>query len=409
MGWFSIYVTTANDTDVFTGIFSLNSLYGKQTIWISLSLVIIIFILSIEADFYERFASIFYILSILFLLGLFVFGNTVKGQTNWYSYGGFSIQPSEFAKVTTALALAKLMSDKAFEIRKIHDFKNVLLVLFIPFVIILLLPDVGSAIVYTAFVFVLLKEKMPIKYFLIAIMGILIFISTVKFGVVISLVLLLVLLGIFVFFSYKKSPLFFVKNGILLVLIIFGITATVIASNITHKKVLKKHHRDRLALWLRLEDDTTKLRYLKRDYGYNNDQSVKAIASGGFYGKGFLDGDRTNGNFIPEQHTDYIFSAVGEEFGFVGSSIVVVLFIVLILRIIQRAERQRSRFSMIYGYGVASILFIHFVINIGMVTDLLPTIGIPLPFFSYGGSSLWGFTILLFIFIRLDANRVNEL
>jgi rod shape determining protein RodA len=172
--------------------------------------------------------------------------------------------------------------------------------------------------------------------------------------------------------------------------------------------VLKPHHRDRLSLWLRMEKDPKKIRELKRSFGFNNDQSIKTIASGGGRGKGFLEGDRTNGKFVPEQHTDYIFSAIGEESGFIGSSIVIILFMILILRIIYRAEHQKSKFSRVYGYGVASIFFVHFAINIGMVLDLLPTVGIPLPFFSYGGSSLWGFTILLFIFIKLDANKANE-
>ncbi len=172
--------------------------------------------------------------------------------------------------------------------------------------------------------------------------------------------------------------------------------------------MLKPHHKDRLALWLRLEKDPSKIKILKRSFGFNNDQSIKTIASGGLTGKGFLEGDRTNGKFVPEQHTDYIFSTIGEEFGFLGSSFVIILFVLLILRILQKAEMQKSKFSRIYGYGVASIFFVHFAINIGMVLDLLPTVGIPLPFFSYGGSSLWGFTILLFIFIKLDANKANE-
>lgn len=407
MGWFSIYATTT--TEEYMGVLNLNSFYGKQAIWILMSVVIIILILAIEAPFYERFASVFYMVSIVFLLGLFLFGNTVKGQTNWYSFAGFSIQPSEFVKATTALAVAKIMGDNLFDIRKQSDFRNVLLVLFIPFIIIILLPDVGSAIIYTAFIFVLLREKMPVVYFVFLFVLMLVFISTIKFGIVFTIIFPLFLIAAFSYYAYKKSELFFRKNTLPLVGIVLGLILMVFASDYAHKNILKKHHQDRLALWLRLEKDPHKLRYLKRDYGYNNDQSVKAIATGGLTGKGFLEGNRTNGNFVPEQHTDYVFSAVGEEFGFVGSAIVVVLFMILILRIINRAELQKSKFSRIYGYGVASIFFLHFVINIGMVTDLLPTVGIPLPFFSYGGSSLWGFTILLFIFIKLDSNIANEL
>jgi len=406
-GWFSIYATTA--TEEFTGIVNLTSLYGKQAVWIIMSLVIIGLILAIESSFYERFASVFYMISIVFLFGLFFFGNTVKGQTNWYSFGGFSIQPSEFVKATTALAVAKIMGDNLFDIRVFTDLRNVLIVLFIPIILILLLPDVGSAIVYMAFVFVFLRERLPIQYFLFLFVSVLIFISAIKFRELITLSFLLTLIALFSYFAYRKSQVFFRKNWLPLLGIVFSVVFLVFASTYTHKHILKKHHQDRLALWLRLEKDSKRLHYLKRDYGYNNDQSVKAIASGGLIGKGFLEGDRTNGNFVPEQHTDYIFSAIGEEFGFVGSGLVVLAFLLLILRVISRAEIQKSKFGRIYGYGVASIFFVHFVINIGMVTDLLPTVGIPLPFFSYGGSSLWGFTILLFLFIKMDANKTNEL
>jgi len=406
-GWFSIYATTL--TEEFSGFVNLTTLYGKQAVWILMSLFIIILILAIEASFYERFASVFYSISILFLLGLFLFGNTIKGQTNWYSFAGVSLQPAEFVKSTTALAVAKVMSDNLFDISKLRDFKNVLLVIFIPFFIIILLPDIGSAIVFLSFIFVLLREKMPTYYFSILFISMLIFIITIKIGMLATLFFLIGLILIYVYYAYKKVPLFFRKNSPAVIGLIVSVFILVFSSNYTYHNIFKKHHKDRLALWLRLEKDATKLKYLKRDYGYNNDQSVKAIATGGLTGKGFLEGDRTNGNFVPEQHTDYIFSAIGEEFGFIGTSIVVILFMILILRIIQRAEIQRSRFARIYGYGVASILFFHFVINIGMVTDLLPTVGIPLPFFSYGGSSLWAFTILLFIFIKLDSNQENVL
>ncbi len=406
-GWFSIYATTAHGEIL--DYINFDTFYGKQSVWILLSLVIVVLLLSIEAQFYERFAAVFYVISILSLLGLFVFGNTIKGQTNWYSFGGFSLQPSEFVKFTTALALAKIMSDNLFDISKFSDLRKVLLVLFVPFLLIALQPDVGSAIIYTSFVFVLLREKMPFFLFLMLLFAVFLFIATIKFGAIYTLVFSFSVVLFFIFFAYRKSNMFLRKNWGPLLVLVAGILIMVIASDFTYKHVLKKHHTDRLALWLRLEKNPSKLRYLKRDYGYNNDQSVKAIATGGVFGKGFLEGDRTNGNFVPEQHTDYIFSAIGEEFGFVGSSVVVLLFAMLILRLVNRAEAQKSKFSRVYGYGVASIFFVHFVINIGMVTDLLPTVGIPLPFFSYGGSSLWGFTILLFVFIKLDSNQSNVL
>lgn len=405
-GWFSIYATDFS-TEA-SGLINLSTYYGKQLIWIGLSLVLIILILSLEASFYERFSSIFYIVSLFLLAGLFLFGKTINGQTAWYSFSGFSLQPSELAKITTALALSKVMSDNLFDIKKLTDFKDVLIVLFIPFLLIILQPDFGSAIIYFAFIFVMLRQGLSIQLFAILFGITIIFISTIKFGVSISLFVSIFLLLLFFYYAYKRQKLFFRKNLPAVITATLGLILLIIGSNIFHKQVLKPHHKDRIALWLRMEKDPKKIKSLKKTYGFNNDQAVKTIASGGFIGKGYLEGDRTNGNFVPEQHTDYIFSTIGEEFGFIGSSVVVLLFVLLILRIVYKAEQQKSKFSRIYGYSVASILFVHFSINIGMVLDLLPTVGIPLPFFSYGGSSLWGFTILLFIFIKLDANKINE-
>jgi len=407
VGWLSIYATTFS----FEGsdLINLTTYHGKQLMWIGFSFLIIIIILSIEASFYERFSSIFYVISLLFLLGLFIFGKTINGQTAWYSFGGFSLQPSEFVKATTALAVAKIMGDNLFNIKKLSDYKYVLLVLFIPFFLILLQPDFGSAIIYFAFVFVLLREGLSIRLFAGLFIVLLLFISTIKFGLLSTLIFSLMLMGLFFYYAYKRESMFFRKYWHLVIASVLVVILLLFSGNYLYKNGLKPHHKDRLALWLRMEKDPAKIRSLKRSFGFNNDQSIKTIASGGFSGKGFLEGDRTNGRFVPEQHTDYIFSTIGEEFGFIGSSFVIILFILLILRILQKAELQKSKFSRIYGYGVASIFFVHFAINIGMVLDLLPTVGIPLPFFSYGGSSLWGFTILLFIFIKLDANKAYEL
>lgn len=407
LGWISIYATTFQmEAD---SLLNLTTNYGKQLFFIILSVVLIIIVLSFEAGFYERFASIFYILSILSLVGLFIFGKTINGQTAWYTIGTFTLQPSEFVKLTTALAVSKIMSDKMFDIKKFTDFKNVLIVLVIPFVLILLQPDFGSALIYFAFIFVFLREGFPVRIFY-ALLGLsLIFISTIKIGVGYTFLLSFILLFGFYYFATRREPLFVRKYWYVMILSFVFFAGIIAGSDIFHKKVLKQHHRDRLGLWLRMENNPEKTRELKQSFGFNNDQSIKTIASGGFTGKGFLEGDRTNGKFVPEQHTDYIFSTIGEEFGFWGSTLVIVLFMLLILRILQKAEQQKSDFSRIFGYSVASIFFIHFVINIGMVLDLLPTVGIPLPFFSYGGSSLWGFTLLLFIFIRLDANKANEL
>ncbi len=406
LGWFSIYATTYNEGQE---LFDLSTHYGKQLLFIGLSIGLIILILSIEASFYERFSSIFYSISLLFLVGLFLFGKSINGQTAWYSFGSFSLQPAEFVKTTTSLAIAKIMSDNLFDIKKLSDLRNVLIILIIPFTLILLQPDFGSAIIYSAFIFVLLREGLSIQFFSAMLGILLIFISTIKYGINSTIIIVLLVVGLFFYYAYRKQALFFRRNWpfvISSVVLVFVITLT---SSFLHNRVLKPHHKDRLALWLRMEKDPKKVRQLKRTYGFNNDQSIKTIASGGLLGKGFLEGDRTNGKFVPEQHTDYIFSTIGEEFGLVGASTVIILFVLLIIVIILRAEKQKSKFSRIYGYSVASILFIHFAINIGMVLDLLPTVGIPLPFFSYGGSSLWGFTILLFIFVKLDANQTNVL
>ena len=406
-GWFTIYATTQTTEQV--DLINLTTYYGKQLIWIGFSFVIIFIILIFDASFYERFSSVFYMISLLLLAGLFLFGKTINGQTAWYSFGGFSLQPAEFVKATTALAVAKIMGDNLFSVKKFKDLKNVLLVLGIPFILIALQPDFGSAIIYSTFIFVLLREGLNIRLFASLFAVLILFISSIKIGAFNTIFIIFILLGIFYYFTFKRESMFFRKYWPSVIgsfLIIIGI---VFSGNLIYRKVLKPHHKDRLALWLRMEKDPKKIRELKRSFGFNNDQSIKTIASGGLVGKGFLDGDRTNGKFVPEQHTDYIYSTIGEEFGFIGSTIVIILFSLMILRILYKAEHQKSKFTRVYGYSVASIFFIHFVINTGMVLDLLPTVGIPLPFFSYGGSSLWGFTILLFIFIKLDSNKANEL
>jgi rod shape determining protein RodA len=268
--------------------------------------------------------------------------------------------------------------------------------------------DIGSAIVFFSFVFVLLRKGLSIQFFWALIGMAILFISTVKYGVVITLSLVYGLFLFLMYYSVKRQPLFFRRNLPFVIFMFLSVTIVIIGSNFAYKKILEPHHRDRLQLWLRTENSPEKIRELKKTFGYNNDQSIQTIASGGFTGKGFLNGDRTNGKFVPAQYTDYIFSAVGEEFGFIGSSLVVILFVALILRLLFKSEMQKSKFSRYYGYSVAAILFAHFAINIGMVIDILPTVGIPLPFFSYGGSSIWAFTILLFIFIRLDASRLDD-
>ena len=402
IGWVNIYSSTFSGTN--SSIFDFSQLYGKQLIFIGLSLISILVILALEASFYERFSSVLYIISMALLLGLFVFGKTIAGATSWYNLGFFNFQPSELAKVATALALAKYLSDIQTDIKNRKDQYYSFLIILIPAFLIIPQPDPGSALVFFSLIFVLFREGLPLFYLGIAILTIVVFITTLMFGTIwvgIGLALIIAL-----FLLLKRASF---KVPVLPLITVFVVSiAFSLSVNFVFNNVFEQRHRDRFSLWLRLEKDPNKLEEIRKTIGYNTYQSEKAIESGGFFGKGFLEGTRTKGDFVPEQHTDYIFSTVGEEWGFLGTSIVVILFTLLLLRLVYLAERQKNSFSRMYGYGVISILLIHYFINIGMVIGVLPTIGIPLPFFSYGGSGLLGFTILLFIFLKLDANRLNE-
>ncbi len=393
IGWINIYSASFNEAS--TSFFDVKQVYTKQLMFICLSVLLIIFILAIEAKFYERFSSIIYLIALFSLLGLFLFGKNINGATSWYAFGGFTIQPSEFAKVATSLALAKYVSDIQIDLLTYQDQIKSLIIVFLPAILIIPQPDPGSALVYLALIFALYREGLPTIYLLFSFIVAALFVATLSFGTVWVSLLILLITGIIIFKSEKKSIF---KYGILAVACIgFSISVNFIFEN-----VLEQRHRDRFNIVLGKQVDT-------KSIGYNTNQSEIAIGSGGWTGKGWLQGTQTKGKFVPEQDTDYIFSTVGEEWGFIGSMGVVVLFLFLIIRLLILSERQKSQFSRIYGYSVASILFFHFFINIGMVSGLLPTIGIPLPFFSYGGSGLWGFTILLFIFIRLDAsNYINH-
>lgn len=399
LGWLNIYSATITDTEA--SLINLDSEYGKQIIWICLSVPLILFILMFEAKLYEKYASLLYIIGLLFLAGLFVFGKNINGATSWYNLGIFSLQPSEFVKASTALAMAKLVSEKTFNLKNLNTQLEALALLFIPALLITLQPDPGSALVYVAFVFVLNREGLPFYYVTIGITAISIFIATLLFGFINTLLgSLVIFLFIFLYFYLYRKKAF--RKGWLKIIAIYLISALYIFSvDLVFNHVFEQRHRDRFNILLGKSADT-------KSIGYNTDQSVTTIATGGFWGKGYLDGERTKGDFVPEQQTDYIFTTVGEEWGFVGSSFVIIVFMLFILRIINIAERQKTKFSRVYGYSIASIFFLHFTINIGMVIGVLPTIGIPLPFFSYGGSALWGFTLLLFIFIKLDANRIYE-
>jgi len=338
----------------------------------------------------------------LSLVGLFIFGKNVNGATSWYGIGGMTIQPSEFAKAATALAVAKYVSDLNTNIQTFKDQIRLCIIIAIPAILVLLQNDAGSTLVYSSFFFVLYREGLPKIYLSIIIVLALISIAALKFGPLITIVAATCLIFTFHFLRKRKPSLLQPISMLLAAMVItFGV-------NFFYKNILQPHQQDRISLWLRLEKDPDKIQKMQRDILYNLYESEKAISSGGLKGKGYLEGTRTTGKFVPEQHTDYIFSTVGEEWGFLGSISVVIIFVLLLLRLLHLAELQKSQFSRVYGYSVASILFFHFMINIGMVMGLIPTIGIPLPFFSYGGSGLWGFTILLFIFIKLDSNRINE-
>lgn len=402
IGWANIYSSTFTETQ--DSLFDFSTLHGKQVFFIGVSFATIILVMALEANFYERFSSVFYLFSIITLLGLFVFGKTIAGATSWYDLGFMNFQPSELAKITTALALAKYLSDIQTDIKRRKDQFYAILIILIPAILIVPQPDPGSALVFFALMFVIFREGLPLFYLGILCTGILVFILTLMFGTVwiaIGLALIIALI-----FTLKRQR--FKIPIIPLALTSVTIILLSLSVNFVFENVFEQRHRDRFSLWLRLEKDPDKLEEIRKTIGYNTYQSEKAIESGGFFGKGFLEGTRTKGDFVPEQHTDYIFSTVGEEWGFVGTGTVIFLFSVLFLRLISLAERQKNSFARMYGYGVISILFIHYFINIGMVIGVLPTIGIPLPFFSYGGSGLLFFTILLFIFLKMDTNRLKE-
>jgi rod shape determining protein RodA len=394
MGWLTIYSASLPIEE--TSIFDLEQIYGRQMLFIFFSIPLISILLFLDAKMFERFSLIFYILGIILLLGLFVFGVTKKGQTNWYQFGGFGFQPSEFVKTGTALLLAKYLT---FSQINLKNFKHQLVafaIIGLPVALILMQPDAGSAMIFLSLVFVLYREGLPGWYLGAGVSAILLFFLALLFNPI------YIVLGIFLIMAIHYVNNRKITRNIFVYLFVFllsiGFTYSV---NHVFNNVLEPHQKDRIDVLIGEEVD------MKRE-GYNLNQSMIAIGSGGLTGKGYLEGTQTKGGFVPEQHTDYIFTTVGEEWGFVGSFIVIVIFVCLFLRILYLAENQKTKFSRVYGYCVATYLFTHFFVNIAMLIKLFPTIGVPLPFFSYGGSSLWAFTIMLFIFIKLDANKVNE-
>ena len=384
-------------------LLDFSSLYGKQFVFILTSVLVIIITLTIEVKFYERFSSIFYLVCIFFVFGLFLFGSEVNGALSWYSFNNFTIQPSEFMKAGAALGIAKFISDIQTNMKELSDQLKLLLIIGLPIILIILQNDTGTSIVFFSLFFVLYREGVSQIYLLVVFIILSISILTIKTSISTSILLSLIIILLNYLYKNKKSRSI-VNSSMIFLFCIFMSFLT----DYTYKNILKTHQRNYISVWLDLEKDPIKIKQMKRTILYNLNESEKAISSGGLTGKGYLEGTRTIGNFVPEQHSDYIFSTVGEEWGFLGSSFIIVLYIILVLRIVILSELQKNYFSRIYGYSVASIIFFHFMINIGMVLGLTPTIGIPLPFLSYGGSSLIAFTLMLFIFIRLDGNRINE-
>lgn len=396
-GWVNIFAASKTEEDI--ELIGFATKYGKQLIFIVLTIPLIILILFFNSKFYEKYASIFYIISIFSLILLFPFGKEINGAKSWFNFGVLGLQPSEFMKAFTALAVAKLLSDRQYNFKLIKNQIKAFIIIFFPAFLITLQPDAGSALIYLSFFFVLHREGLTLNYILLGITFITLFILTIFFGANKMFISLFIIITIIVAYIIYRGGKRFLRFNWHKVLAIYAIIALFIfGTGYAYNNVFKQHHRDRFEVLLGLKVDN-------RNIGYNSYQSELTISSGGLSGKGFLNGNLTQGDFVPEQHTDYIFSTVGEEWGFLGSSFVIILFMILMYRIIYLAESHTNKFGRIYGYSLASILFFHVIVNIGMVIGLLPTVGIPLPFFSYGGSSLWGFTILLFIFIRLDAHK----
>jgi rod shape determining protein RodA len=450
LGWINIYAAVYNEEH--QSIFDISQRYGKQLMWIGAAAILAIVILIVESKFYSAFAYPTYLIMIGLLIAVLVFGRDVKGARSWFELGPIRFQPAEFAKFATCLAISRYITQYNFKIHRIKSLFVSGVILFTPMALIILQGDAGSALVYSVFLLVLYREGLSGIVLFLGLLAAVLFIFTLLWEPL-SVLLFMVIAGFIVakFAGLKWRPwgkaflsmlatfgvfwLVIIKslkwevseyilliaamlvnvipflyhtyrskltNVAWIILIVFGSVAYTFSVGYIFENILEPHQRTRINELLGIESDPY-------GAGYNVAQSKIAIGSGGFSGKGFLNGTQTKFNFVPEQSTDFIFCTVGEEWGFIGSSFVLILQLMLILRLLFLAERQRSSFSRVYGYGVACILFFHLAINIGMTVGLAPVIGIPLPFFSYGGSSLWSFTILLFIFLRLDANRLELL
>jgi rod shape determining protein RodA len=394
IGWFNIHAAVFDEAH--PSIIDLDTNYGKQFIFILSAIVLGIVILLLDSRFFNGLAPVFYTVTVVLLLTVLVVGRNVGGNQAWIPLGSFRLQPSEFAKFSTCLLLARYLSGVNVRISEMKSFFTAAAIIALPMLLIMLQPDTGSTLVFCSLIFVLYREGLSPWFLIIAGLLIALFVFSLLFNqlYVIGVLILLAVAAIY-FLRLKRDVIIALAVGLLLsIVFIFSV-------NFLYKNVLQSHQKSRIDELLGIKSDL-------RGAGYNVNQSKIAIGSGKLWGKGYLQGTQTKYSFVPEQSTDFIFCTVGEEWGFAGSIVVLGLFMFLLMRIITMAERQRSSFSRIYGYGVASIIFFHVVINIGMTIGLVPVIGIPLPFISYGGSSLWSFTILLFILIKLDSNRLGH-
>ncbi|GAB3658680.1 rod shape-determining protein RodA [Echinicola sediminis] len=396
IGWFNIYAAVY-DEQAAKSIFDFSINSGKQLVWIGTAVLLITLIMVADYRLFDNLSLILYGFFLLILLLTPFIGKEINGQRAWFELGPFSLQPGEFAKFATALALAKFIERPSFDLTQPKYQLQAILIIMLPVSLIMMQPDTGTAMVYSAFFIMLYREGMPQKYYILALVFIAISLLSLAVednlyiaGAVAALTLLLILTG-------KKTW----QRVVTLCLIGTAIIAYSYSLDLVVSK-LPEHQQNRIMVLFNPDLDPLGV-------GWNVTQSKIAIGSGGFWGKGYLEGTQTKFDFVPEQHTDFIFCTLGEEFGWIGSLVVVFLFVALLIRLVFLAERQKTRFSRVYGYSVISILLFHFMINISMTIGLFPVVGIPLPFFSYGGSSLWSFTILLFIFIKLDSHRIQLL
>ena len=393
-GWLNIYAALFNEKHE---IIDFSQKYGRQLIWISIAFLIAIFILFFNWKFFEGFAYPIYVLSVMSLLAVLIFGIEVNGAKSWFDLGFMRIQPAEFSKVACCLAVAKFLSGLNVTLEKSKNKIIVTALILLPVIFIILQNDTGSALVYSTFILVLYRFGLPATLLIIGIVTTILFVTSIIVSKIVLIVILSILAIFFFMISSRKIRELLIISSILTICIGF-----IFSVDYAFERVLEPHHVSRIKVLLGQESDP-------HGSGYNVNQSMIAIGSGGFSGKGYLNGTQTKFNFVPEQSTDFIFCTIGEEWGFIGSTLLLLLYLAFLLRLLYLAERQRSVFSKVYGYGVISIFFFHISVNIAMTIGLAPVIGIPLPFISYGGSSLWGFTILLFIFLNLDSYRLQVL